>query len=47
MKILFSALQHWHLALRKPFRSLKLWFVMRCFGLKNIQAQIRHVKDIS
>lgn len=45
LTILFFALQNWHLGLRKPFRSLKLWFVMRCFGLKNIQAQIRHVKD--
>lgn len=43
--MLFSVVQHWQVGLRKPFRSLKLWFVMRCFGLKNIQAQIRQVKE--
>lgn len=42
---LFFVLQHWQLGLRKPFRSLKLWFVLRCFGLKIIQDHIRHVKE--
>ncbi|TKS69619.1 Histidine decarboxylase [Collichthys lucidus] len=33
---------HWQIPLSRRFRSLKLWFVMRSFGLKNIQAHIRH-----
>ncbi|XP_039991372.1 histidine decarboxylase [Xiphias gladius] len=33
---------HWQIPLSRRFRSLKLWFVMRCFGLKNLQAHIRH-----
>uniref|UniRef100_A0A667WCA8 Histidine decarboxylase n=1 Tax=Myripristis murdjan TaxID=586833 RepID=A0A667WCA8_9TELE len=34
---------HWQIPLSRRFRSLKLWFVMRAFGLKNLQAHIRHV----
>uniref|UniRef100_A0AAQ4P3E6 Histidine decarboxylase n=1 Tax=Gasterosteus aculeatus aculeatus TaxID=481459 RepID=A0AAQ4P3E6_GASAC len=34
---------HWQIPLSRRFRSLKLWFVMRSFGLKNLQAHIRHV----
>lgn len=37
-------LQHWQIPLSRRFRSLKLWFVMRSFGLKNLQAHIRHVR---
>lgn len=37
--------QHWQIPLSRRFRSLKLWFVMRMFGLKQLQAHIRHVKD--
>ncbi|XP_052358150.1 histidine decarboxylase-like [Oncorhynchus keta] len=33
---------HWQIPLSRRFRSLKLWFVMRCFGLKNLQGHIRH-----
>ncbi|XP_042345057.1 histidine decarboxylase [Plectropomus leopardus] len=33
---------HWQIPLSRRFRSLKLWFVMRSFGLKNLQAHIRH-----
>lgn len=33
---------HWQISLSRRFRSLKLWFVMRSFGLKNLQAHIRH-----
>uniref|UniRef100_A0A672GGS5 Histidine decarboxylase n=1 Tax=Salarias fasciatus TaxID=181472 RepID=A0A672GGS5_SALFA len=33
---------HWQIPLSRRFRSLKLWFVMRAFGLKNLQAHIRH-----
>ncbi|KAL4613306.1 histidine decarboxylase [Arapaima gigas] len=33
---------HWQIPLSRRFRSLKLWFVMRSFGVKNLQAHIRH-----
>ncbi|XP_068455495.1 histidine decarboxylase [Clinocottus analis] len=33
---------HWQIPLSRRFRSLKLWFVMRSFGLKKLQAHIRH-----
>uniref|UniRef100_A0A669CXC8 Histidine decarboxylase n=1 Tax=Oreochromis niloticus TaxID=8128 RepID=A0A669CXC8_ORENI len=34
---------HWQIPLSRRFRALKLWFVLRSFGLKNLQAHIRHV----
>ncbi|KAL0120233.1 hypothetical protein PUN28_008115 [Cardiocondyla obscurior] len=37
--------RHWSIALSRRFRSLKLWFVMRSYGLSGLQAYIRnHVK---
>ncbi|KAM9367008.1 histidine decarboxylase [Symphorus nematophorus] len=33
---------HWQIPLSRRFRSIKLWFVLRSFGLKNLQAHIRH-----
>uniref|UniRef100_A0A6Q2X5Z9 Histidine decarboxylase n=1 Tax=Esox lucius TaxID=8010 RepID=A0A6Q2X5Z9_ESOLU len=33
---------HWQIPLSRRFRSIKLWFVMRSFGLKNLQEHIRH-----
>ncbi|XP_077374487.1 histidine decarboxylase [Festucalex cinctus] len=33
---------HWQIPLSRRFRSLKLWFVMRAFGLNNLQGHIRH-----
>uniref|UniRef100_A0A7N8YLJ1 Histidine decarboxylase n=1 Tax=Mastacembelus armatus TaxID=205130 RepID=A0A7N8YLJ1_9TELE len=39
-------LDHWQIPLSRRFRSLKVWFVMRAFGLKNLQAHIRHVSVI-
>uniref|UniRef100_A0A8C9W7N2 Histidine decarboxylase n=1 Tax=Scleropages formosus TaxID=113540 RepID=A0A8C9W7N2_SCLFO len=33
---------HWQIPLSRRFRSLKLWFVMRSFGMNNLQAHIRH-----
>ncbi|XP_036390575.1 histidine decarboxylase [Megalops cyprinoides] len=38
---------HWQIPLSRRFRSLKLWFVMRSFGLKNLQAHIRHSIDMA
>ncbi|XP_052790248.1 aromatic-L-amino-acid decarboxylase-like [Mya arenaria] len=36
--------RHWHIPLGRRFRSLKLWFVLRMFGLKGLQEGIR--KDV-
>jgi len=33
--------RHWQIPLGRRFRSLKLWFVMRMFGVKGIQEHIR------
>ncbi|XP_064421984.1 histidine decarboxylase [Latimeria chalumnae] len=33
---------HWQIPLSRRFRSLKLWFVIRSFGVKNLQAHVRH-----
>ncbi|KAL5236980.1 hypothetical protein ACI65C_004390 [Semiaphis heraclei] len=32
---------HWQIPLSKRFRALKLWFVIRCFGIKGLQKHIR------
>uniref|UniRef100_A0A7N6AD67 Aromatic-L-amino-acid decarboxylase n=1 Tax=Anabas testudineus TaxID=64144 RepID=A0A7N6AD67_ANATE len=42
--VLFASswvLQHWQIPLGRRFRSLKLWFVFRMYGLKGLQAHIR------
>ncbi len=31
----------WHLPLSRPFRSLKLWFVLRSFGAEGLRTMIR------
>lgn len=36
--------RHWHIPLGRRFRSLKLWFVLRLFGIKGLQERIR--KDV-
>ncbi|KAL0273788.1 UNVERIFIED_CONTAM: hypothetical protein PYX00_006381 [Menopon gallinae] len=33
--------QHWQIPLGRRFRSLKLWFVLRLYGVENIQKHIR------
>ncbi|GFO16797.1 Aromatic-l-amino-acid decarboxylase [Plakobranchus ocellatus] len=37
--------RHWQIPFGRRFRSLKLWFVLRSFGVSGLQAQLR--KDIS
>lgn len=32
---------HWQIPLSKRFRALKLWFVLRSYGIKGLQAHIR------
>lgn len=34
-------LQHWQIPLGRRFRSLKLWFVLRLYGVENLQKHIR------
>ena len=31
----------WHLPLSRPFRALKLWMVLRCFGAEGLRTMIR------
>lgn len=33
--------RHWQIPLGRRFRSLKLWFVLRLYGIENLQAHIR------
>ncbi|XP_022109835.1 aromatic-L-amino-acid decarboxylase-like [Acanthaster planci] len=33
--------RHWHIPLGRRFRSLKLWFVLRLFGVSQLQEHIR------
>ena len=42
---LFSSplIQHWQIPLSRRFRSLKLWFVFRMYGLTGLQDHIRKV----
>jgi len=35
--------RNWHLGLGRRFRSLKLWFVLRGFGVAGFQKYIRQV----
>ena len=37
---------HWQVPLSKRFRALKLWFVIRNYGVKGLQAHIRKVLTI-
>ncbi|PIK50113.1 putative aromatic-L-amino-acid decarboxylase, partial [Apostichopus japonicus] len=34
--------RHWQIPLGRRFRSLKLWFVLRMFGVEKLQEHIRH-----
>lgn len=36
--------RNWHLGLGRRFRSLKLWFVLRGFGVAGFQKYIRQVR---
>lgn len=37
----FLTFQHWQIPLGRRFRSLKLWFVLRLYGIENLQKHIR------
>lgn len=36
--------RNWHVALGRRFRSLKIWFVLRSYGVKGFQEYIRRVR---
>ncbi|XP_033046039.1 histidine decarboxylase isoform X4 [Trachypithecus francoisi] len=38
---------HWQIPLSRRFRSVKLWFVIRSFGVKNLQAHVRHGTEMA
>lgn len=40
---LITDYRHWQLPLGRRFRSLKLWFVFRMYGVTGLQAYIRKV----
>lgn len=35
-------IQHWQIPISRRFRALKLWFVLRIYGVEGIQNHIRH-----
>ncbi|KAJ8415694.1 hypothetical protein AAFF_G00402510 [Aldrovandia affinis] len=39
--------RHWQIPLGRRFRSLKMWFVFRLYGLKGLQAYIRKHVDLA
>ncbi|GAB1609487.1 aromatic-L-amino-acid decarboxylase [Argonauta hians] len=42
---LLSGIEHWGIPLSRRFRSLKLWFVLRTYGIEGLQHYIReHVR---
>jgi glutamate/tyrosine decarboxylase-like PLP-dependent enzyme len=38
-----GVMQHWQIPLSRRFRALKLWFVIRSFGVKGLQKHVREV----
>ncbi|CAG5133343.1 unnamed protein product [Candidula unifasciata] len=42
-----TASPHWQIALSRRFRSLKLWFVLRCFGVEGLQKHIRRGVELA
>ncbi|KAG8194084.1 hypothetical protein JTE90_003028 [Oedothorax gibbosus] len=38
----YETAKHWQISLSKRFRALKLWFVLRNYGVKGLQTHIRH-----
>ncbi|XP_020645800.3 histidine decarboxylase [Pogona vitticeps] len=38
---------HWQIPLSRRFRALKLWFVIRSFGVKKLQDHVRHGTEMA
>jgi len=39
--------RNWQIPLGRRFRALKLWFVIRTYGVEGLQSFIRHVRFVS
>lgn len=39
---MYISFQHWQIPLGRRFRALKLWFVLRIYGVENLQQYIRN-----
>ncbi|CAH1183510.1 unnamed protein product [Phaedon cochleariae] len=39
--------RHWQISLGRRFRALKLWFVLKIYGVEGIQKHIRHQVDLA
>ncbi|XP_023323819.1 aromatic-L-amino-acid decarboxylase isoform X2 [Eurytemora carolleeae] len=39
--------RHWHIPLGRRFRSLKIWFVMRIYGLEGLRKHIREQVELA
>ena len=39
--LIITTVQHWQVPLSKRFRALKLWFVLRNYGISGLQNMIR------
>ncbi|XP_011314295.1 aromatic-L-amino-acid decarboxylase [Fopius arisanus] len=39
--------RHWQVALGRKFRAVKLWFVMRLYGVQGLQQHIRRLIDLA
>ncbi|XP_012286885.1 aromatic-L-amino-acid decarboxylase isoform X2 [Orussus abietinus] len=39
--------RHWQIPLGRRFRSLKLWFVLRIYGIEGLQQHIRHTIELA
>lgn len=42
---MYCHLQHWGIPLSRRFRSLKLWFTLRTYGVEGLQKYIREVRQ--
>ncbi|GCB81439.1 hypothetical protein scyTo_0023144, partial [Scyliorhinus torazame] len=42
-----SSTCNWQIPLSRRFRSLKLWFVIRSFGVEGLQAHVRHGTEMA
>jgi len=42
----FVFFKHWQIPLSRRFRSLKLWFTIRSYGVEGLQNHIRHVSHV-
>lgn len=40
---LFCVVKHWGIPLSRRFRALKIWFVLRTYGIEGLQDQIHQV----